>query len=111
MFKRSVIFRPEYEWNNLSEKQYRAMRTHMEDYYEDEPIAPNIDWCVGHRGGKISTGYYFVMSLNEVRYANRCRRATSMLDSYVILREMLKEMDKIAQELDEIRKANEEEIA
>lgn len=109
MFKRSVIFRPEYKWDNLSEKQYRAMRTHMEDYYEDEPIAPNIDWCVGHRGGKISTGYYFVMSLNEVRYNNRW--ATSMLDSYIILREMLKEMDKIAQELDEIRKANEEEIA
>lgn len=111
MFKRSVIFRPEYEWNNLSEKQYRAMRTHMQDYYEDKTIAPNIDWCVVYRGGKLSTGHYFVMDLNEVRYNNRCRRATGMLDSYIILREMLKKMDKIAQELDEIREANEEEIA
>lgn len=111
MFKRSVIFRPEYEWHNLSEKQYRAMRTHIEDHYEDEPIAPNVDWYIGHRGGKIYTGYYFVTSLNEVCYNNRCRRATGMLDSYIILREMLKKMDKIAQELDEIRKANEEEIA
>ena len=111
MFKRSVIFRPEYEWDNLSEKQYRAMRTRMEDHYEDEPIAPNIDWYISHRGGKIYTGYHFVMYLNDVRYDNCCRRATGMLDSYIILREMLKEMDKIAQELDEIRKANEEEIA
>lgn len=111
MFKRSVIFRPEYEWDNLSEKQHRAMRTHTQDYYKDKPIAPNIDWRIGYRGGKISTGYFFVVSLNEVRYNNRCRRATGTLDSYIILREMLKGMDKIAQELDEIRKANEEEIA
>lgn len=111
MFKRSVIFRPEYEWNNLSEKQYRVMRTHMQDYYEDKPIAPNVDWYVDYRGGKNSTGYHFVMNLNEVRYDNCFRRATGMLDSYIVLREMLKEMDKIAQELDEIRKANEEEIA
>lgn len=111
MFKRSVIFKPEYEWNNLSEKQYRAMRTHMQDHYEDEPIAPNVDWYVGYRGGKISTGHYFVMYLNEARYSHCFRRATGMLDSYIILREMLKGMDKIAQELEEIRKANEEEIA
>lgn len=111
MFKRSVIFKPEYEWNNLSEKQYRAMRTHMQDYYEDKPIAPNVDWYVGYRGGKVSTGYYFVLYLNETRYSHCFRRATGMLDSYIILREMLKRMDKIAQELDEIRKANEEEIA
>lgn len=111
MFKRSVIFKPDYEWDNLSEKQYRAMRTHMLDHYEDEPIAPNIDWYIDYRGGKISTGYYFVMSLNAVHYNNCCRRATGMLDSYIILREMLKGMDKIAQELDEIRKENEEEIA
>lgn len=109
MLKRSVIFRPEYEWNNLSKKQYHAMQTYIQDRYEDEPINPNVDWYIGYRGRKISTEYYFVIYLNEARYYNCCRRATGMLDSYIILREMLKRMDKIAQELDEIRKANEEE--
>lgn len=106
MFKESIVFEPEYEWNNLTEEQFKAMRNHILENYPERREG-GIDCNLSCRGGELRSGWHFVLALNWVKYDNRCRTSSNLADTYIFLKEAIKEMRKVAWELEDIRVAME----
>lgn len=109
MFQKTVVVNPMYEAENLTEKQFKALKSKMFEleYNNFDRNDKDITHHITSFGGKLSDGKYcFAVRINDVRAKELCTTKGGMNDNYIKIRHMMKEMDKVIETLEKIIEDN-----
>ena len=112
MFKRYISMVPEYEFKNLTHEQFKTLRDYMIENYDSnvcEFQSKEFKDYICHRGGKLSDNWYFVLCFNYIGYDNTFRKCNTIEESMALMLDILKFMDPIANDLNNLLDCDENE--
>ena len=97
-----VQFIPQYEFENITEKQFKALNIKMLDYPKNRESRSAIGY-LSYRGGKLIDGtWYFAISLDHIAYDEFFRGCDNLANSYILMRQIVKDMDEVVEELKKV---------
>ena len=112
MFKRYISMVPEYEFKNLTHEQFMILRNYMIENYDNSDCgfhSKELKDYICYRGGKLCDNWYFVLCFNYIGYDDTFRKCNSFEESTALMLDIIKFMDPIANDLNNLLDRDENE--